>query len=253
VYIINSGEFVFKFPRSEEIKEQYKLEVAAYKLASQIETEIAIPNVKWEHPNLDYFGYKGILGDRLELSIENLTGDDRKLIGRQIGGFLKQLHELNLTEAPFMTLEKEIEQFTSKYQLSLPEIEKNFSPPEQEELASVFLKHYPSEILRLGIDKGFCHGDLGYWNIIYGTDGQLGIIDFGDIGYYDRSKDFIGINEEDVLNSALEKYGARDSLKEKVNLRRKILPILDLPYFIGKSNQEGIQRTIKRIRNTLLH
>ena len=39
-----------------------------------------------------------------------------------------------------------------------------------------------------------CHGDLGLWNIILNKK-QIGIIDFGDVGYYDSSIDFSGIGD----------------------------------------------------------
>lgn len=250
-YIINSGEIVFKFPRSEQVKNYYKLEIAGYKLARQIKSEVAIPQVKWEHHNLDYFGYQGIVGIPLEHKMKTLTPERRENLGKELGAFLKILHELKLDAAPMITLEKEVEEFQHKFQLGLPEIKKHFRESEQKEIQKLIFEIYPNKIMRLGTDKGLCHGDLGCWNMIYGNDGRLGIVDFGDIGYWDRSMDFIGINEEDVLNAALETYGDREVFREKIELRKHILPILDLVYFVSKNKQEGIQKTISKIREVI--
>ena len=55
-----------------------------------------------------------------------------------------------------------------------------------------------------------------------------------------------------MLDAVLSQYGDNKTLREKIVLRKQLLPILDLPYFIGKNNQEGIEKTIVRIRETAL-
>lgn len=150
-----------------------------------------------------------------------------------------------------MTLEQEIAEFQEKYRLGLPELKRHFTETEQATIEQMVFDIYPQKVIGLKMEQALCHGDLGYWNIIYGENHQVGIIDFGDLGYYDRSKDFIGVNEQKMLDAALSQYGDNDILREKIGLRQQILPILDLPYFIGKSNQEGIEKTIVRIRETI--
>jgi aminoglycoside phosphotransferase (APT) family kinase protein len=248
VYIINSGEFVFKFPRSEIVRKAYQQEIAGYKLAGQIKSAILVPEVRWEHPNNDYFGYEGIVGNTLEDQFHNLSEERKIEIGKDLGTFLKQLHDLKLEGIPTMTLEEEIAEFQEKYRIGLPELKRNFTETQQSQIERLVFEIYPKKVLGLKMDQALCHGDLGYWNIIYGKNDQVGIIDFGDLGYYDRSKDFIGVNEQKMLDAVLSQYGDNEILREKIGLRKKILAILDLPYFIGKNNQEGIQKTIMRIR-----
>lgn len=68
-----------------------------------------------------------------------------------------------------------------------------------------------------------CHGDLGYWNMVLREDGGIGVIDFGDIGHYDRSKDFIGFEDAEALDEALKVYGDSELLRQKVAIRQKVL------------------------------
>lgn len=251
VYIINSGEFVFKFPRSEIVRNAYPQEIAGYRLAGQIQSAIIVPDVRWVHPQNNYFGYEGIVGETLEDQFPNLPEKRKIKICRELGTFLKQLHDLKLEGVPTMTLEQEIAEFQEKYRLGLPELKRHFTETEQATIEQMVFDIYPQKVIGLKMEQALCHGDLGYWNIIYGENHQVGIIDFGDLGYYDRSKDFIGVNEQKMLDAALSQYGDNDILREKIGLRQQILPILDLPYFIGKSNQEGIEKTIVRIRETI--
>jgi aminoglycoside phosphotransferase (APT) family kinase protein len=100
----------------------------------------------------------------------------------------------------------------------------------------------------LGYDKALCYGDLGYWNLILTADGQVGVIDFGDIGYWDRSKDFIGLENEQILGEALVTYGDRPLLRDKIMVRQKALTLLDLPYYVGTRNAQGVAKTAEKIR-----
>jgi hypothetical protein len=54
-----------------------------------------------------------------------------------------------------------------------------------------------------------------------------------------------------VLDSALQKYGDSAILRKKIELRQRVLPILELPYHIGKNNKSAITETIQRIREKL--
>jgi hypothetical protein len=82
-------------------------------------------------------------------------------------------------------------------------------------------------------------------------DRQVGIIDFGDVGYYDHSKDFMGLGDPDLLEAALVAYGESKYLRRKIAVRQKILYILDLPFFIGKDDGVGIRKTVAKIKAIL--
>jgi hypothetical protein len=124
VYIINSGEFVFKFPRSEIVRKAYQQEIAGYKLAGQIKSAIIVPKVRWVNPDDDYFGYEGIVGETLADQFHNLSEARKFEIGRELGTFLRQLHDLKLEGIPTMTLEQEIAEFQEKYRIGLTELKR---------------------------------------------------------------------------------------------------------------------------------
>jgi len=247
VYIVNTGEAVFKFPRSDQVRNLYTHEIAGYKLLENINTDVILPTIKWEHENNDYFGYEGIVGTELDKVIKSLNSKEKRKIGRTIGSFLSQLHGLELPTNT-VSIQDEIDDYQNKYKLGLQVITRNFDYKEQQVLHQVFFEQLPSELKKLGSELALCHGDLGYWNMIYGVNGELGIIDFGDIRYFDISKDFIGLKDKEILECALEIYGEKSNLREKINLRKKILRILDLPFYIGKNDKKGIELTVESIR-----
>lgn len=248
VYIIHNGQYVFKFPRAETVKNEYAQEIALFKLLDKQATHVQVPKVRWTHPRNDYLGYEGIIGQEFTPLAAHMSIEVKRSIGRAIGSFLKQLHALNLHNARTMTVHDEIKEFQYKYGLALRVIERDFSQEEQAKLKALLYDEMPSELTQLGRDKALCHGDLGYWNMILKPDNHIGIIDFGDVGYYDRSKDFIGLQDNEILDQALGVYGDNPLLRQKITIRQKVLYILDLPFFIGKNDEQGITRTVAKIR-----
>ena len=74
------------------------------------------------------------------------------------------------------------------------------------------------------------------------------MIDFGDLGIVDRSKDFIGFEDPVMLSAALDAHGASAQLREKVAVRSLALPALDLPFYLGKGDAAGVAHCIDRLR-----
>ena len=248
VYIVGNGQFVVKFPRDDEVKREYVRELAVLRLLGQIECAVQVPKLRWWHPNNDYLGYEGIVGDEFAPVALHTGSSARKAIGRAVGSFLKRLHALNLDSARVVTVQDEIDEFQHKYRLSSAVITRDFTGDEQAKLASLIEEELPRELLRLGENPALCHGDLGFWNMILKDDGQIGIVDFGDTGYYDRSKDFMGLRDPELLDAALATYGDNEVLRRKIALRQKVLHILDLPFFIGKEDEVGISKTVSMIK-----
>lgn len=56
----------------------------------------------------------------------------------------------------------------------------------------------------------------------------------------------------EVLDAALEAYGDTAVLRQKIAVRRKILYIVDLPFFIGKEDEDGIKKTVSKIKSTIM-
>lgn len=275
VYMVGSGQIVFKFPRTPAVKKEYALELSAYKIAQQVATEfsprtqtphqqttsqIQIPSIRWQHPDLDYLGYIGIVGQPGEKVIPSLSTKEKQNIGTQLGRFLKEFQQ-HIADAPLFSPDVELAEFSRRMDDALPHLQRFLTADELAQITHLMQKEYPKRMQDLGFTKGLCHADLGYWNIIYApgshssthphAPGTLGIIDFGNVGYYDTSIDFAGMSDPEMLEAALTTYGGGVS-RQKIALRMKSLPLFDLHFFAGKNDEAGITDTIQRIRSTTL-
>ena len=252
VYLVNQGEYVVKFPRTDAVKEEYRREIVLLRQLEACHLPVLTPRILWTHPDQAYLGYAGIVGTSLDLLIHATTTEQRVAIGAQIGTFLQALHNLQLADGFAITLDDEIAEFHYKYGLGAAILARDLTTAERDRLDEVVLREMPAALKRLGTDVTFCHGDLGYWNMIVSENGQLGIIDFGDSGYYDCAKDFSALEDADLRESALLAYGADDLLRERIALRRRLLPVVDLPFYVGKQDEAGIAKTVARIRRNSL-
>eukprot|EP01117_Protostelium_nocturnum_P015854 TRINITY_DN6183_c0_g1_i1.p1 TRINITY_DN6183_c0_g1~~TRINITY_DN6183_c0_g1_i1.p1 ORF type:complete len:300 (-),score=56.12 TRINITY_DN6183_c0_g1_i1:12-839(-) len=251
VYIAEGGRFVVKFPRTEAAKEEYKNEIAVLRLVENCDLNIRVPKILWNSSANEYIGYQGIVGERYDSISEKVDGDVKRRIGKQLGEFLKKLHSLEVDGGRTVSIQDEIKDFQSKYRLALSVIQRDFSEEEQEKIRNLVFVEMPNEMERLGGEMKLCHGDLGYWNMILDDKGNIGVIDFGDAGYWDKSKDFIGMSDGETLDEAIKVYGDNEILRQKVAIRQKVLLLLDLPFFIGKGDKLGIQRTVAKIRSII--
>src|SRR5579864_2121485 len=166
VYIINGGQFVFKFPRAEAVKQEYRQEIAILRVLEHAECEVQVPKLRWIAANMDYIGYEGIRGTEFARVARETESATKVQIGHAIGGFLKRLHSITLDGARVMTIDDEIKEFQYKYRLGLPVIRRDFAKEEQATLKVLIDREMPSELRQLGSDPAVCHGDLGYWNLI---------------------------------------------------------------------------------------
>jgi aminoglycoside phosphotransferase (APT) family kinase protein len=251
-YIVNHGEAVFKFPRSTQTAEQYRYEIAALRVLEGLVSPVRTPRVRWEDPDLAYFGYEGIVGEPLSSRIAGYDTQTKTNVGQALGRFVKLLHAVELPDARTTDVEAEISNYDEKYQLAKPALVAAFSESELPGIERFFLGQLPAEMRRLGGELRLSHGDLGPWNIIVSPTAEVGVIDFGDVGYQDESKDFSGFGDDTILAAALESYGADAVLREKASLRIKAFPILDIPFYLGKHNQAGVDACVDLVRRVIL-
>ena len=106
----------------------------------------------------------------------------------------------------------------------------------------------PERSSQYGIEEVFCHGDLGYNNIIVSDQLEVGIIDFGDAGYLDKSYDFIGIEDDVMLDAAIFAYGGDSNLMDKVAIRRQLLPLMEMLFLIDRKDKVGIEKCAAKMR-----
>jgi Ser/Thr protein kinase RdoA (MazF antagonist) len=116
VYLVDGGRRVVKFPRSDATREEYIHEIAVLELLEGIESSIRVPRITHRGDNNDYMAYDGIVGTAFDMLPGEVAGHLQQSIGHDLGGFLKQLHQLQLDSARTMTLDDEIAQFQQKYE-----------------------------------------------------------------------------------------------------------------------------------------
>lgn len=225
VYVVEDGRFIVKFSRQASTESSFKKEIDVLELLKNGKWDVQFPKVRWVDASGRYVGFEGIVGRTLDTTSQDAI--DKVKYGRQLGGFLKKFHGLTLPHTQVVAIEDEIRHYQSKYATSQQVIKRHFTKNQQAQLKKLVYEIMPSEIRRLGSDKVLCHGDLAYWNIIVG-DGELGVIDFGAVGYYDRSKDFLCLEDDLLREHALREYGADECLRQKIAVRRAVLPLIDM-------------------------
>ncbi len=246
VYIINRGELVFKFARNNEVIKEYKSEILTYKYFEKKSFEVKLPVVKFQETNLRYFGYEGVIGQTLDKCIDNLSKKEKIIIGQRISEFLKVLHESNLPNLNKFDINYEEKEFFEKFCISEKFLKKNLTPEIFSAIEFFLREKIKNDIEKLNPNMKLCHGDLGLWNIIF-NENQIGIIDFGDVGYYDSSIDFSGIRDLVMYNSLVKNYGCNESMLKKIDIRKIILPILEIPYFLEQNNKIELRNNLSLI------
>lgn len=253
VYSFDNGKYFFKFPRSEKIQRRYKYEIAAIKSLADMHTRTVQPKILWEHPEDAYFGYEGVSGSPLSELIGSLDVTQKQAIGQALGDFLKQFHAVKLPGARTVSLGDESKQIQRWYEDYRPTIIQHFTDNEQKRLHKLVYEIWPAKLLELSSDPVLSHGDLHFENILYGQNGAVGIIDFGDVAYYDRSKDFLELdNDQLVFKPLLKVYGYDDPrLMEKIAVRQNMIQVINLGFHAGKGDSANTEITVNKIKRYL--
>ena len=250
-YLYNNGEVVYKFPRSDQVSDDYHKEIAALVLLNNVDCPVATQRFKSYGPN-GSFSYYGLVGTQLSVKLPELDRDQKRAVGSALGRFISCIQGLGLADVPHVTAHQEAVEYAEKYALAKPVISSVFSAKDQTTIATFFMEQMPSEVARLGEDLRLCHGDLGSYNVILDDRDAPGIIDFGNVGYYDTSKDFIDLGDHDVLEGALAAYGSDDTLRQKVAIRAIALQAVDIVYYMAKKDSVGVGQTADRLRALLI-
>ncbi len=249
-YSINNDEYIFKFPRTDEAAASYKQEIAVLKLLESTHLSLMTPIVKWEDSHCAYFGYIGVPGSSIKSHIKQLPTLLKEQIGASLGRFLKQLHALKPIGVAHTTLQQEITNYQDNYQQGLGILTPSFTEMELKELEHFFYDDLPSQMTKLGYAPKFCHGDLLLNNILIDSHDQIGVIDFGNAGYYDQAKDFSNLWDDTIRSTALKAYGPNETLSNKIDLRSRALPVSSLSFYINQQDNDGIEKELRNIRKT---
>ena len=241
VYIIDGGKIVFKFPRNAKFREECRHEVAALKLLQDQKFCLSVPVLNWTAEDNSYFGFYGVIGKPLREVINGISGKQKVDIGTQIGEFLRQLHGIkNYGDMKAQTLEEQALEYQNWYKKGRDLLMEFFSETELFRI-DVFFSHEVPKCMTGTNGLVFCHGDLDYNNTLIDSKNQVGIIDFGDAGLYDRSQDFRGIDDEILRDSMLKAYGGGEVIsKMAAETTSKMIDVLNLIYCIENNYIDGV-------------
>lgn len=247
-FVINNGELVFKFPRKNDV--EYKTEIENLNYINSLNLGVKLQRVAFSSQTNEYLGIYGVLGNSLEEI--DLNEDQLKDVGRQLGVFLKKLHNVKNYEGKPCRLNDEIKAWQQRVESVKDFIKETFSLDEQEIINNLMFDYLPKKLNQLGENLVFSHGDLGDGNIFIESTGNVGVIDFNESGCLDEAGDFMDVSSDIIRNEMLNSYGADKNLREKVELRIDIRPLIVLKAYLTRDNKEIINNLVNKIRKTLI-
>ena len=246
-YVIRNGEIIFKFKKHPDVS--YENEIRLLDFLNSENLNVNLQRVGWISPDDSYVGLYGVKGKAAEHL--SLSDEEKLSVGRQLGVFLKKLHSLSPDHTGSFSVEEEISAWQERFLKSAKIMTEYFTSEEMEKLHSFVFEKAPKELTALGEKQVFSHADLGEGNIFLDDNGKVGVIDFNESAYADEAADFMDIEDDSICNALLEAYGADDTLREKVKIRRLIRPLFVIETY-SQRGQKAVEKYIDRIRQTLL-
>lgn len=250
IYLFDQGRYVIKFPRKESVKTEYYYEAKTYDLLKS-QTILATPRLVELGKNASYLAYEGVQG----VNFESYGKADESLyqkMGWKLGEFLSWLHSQKVENYPEQNLDELQSELVHKFNLVKSVVSNRLSNEQMKKLENFVLDGYVSELSRFIQESVFCHGDLGPWNLVIQEREEIGVIDFGDSGFYDRSVDFSSLNNAAILGACLDSYGSDPVLERAVSLRCLMLPVVELPYYHGKGRMKEFELNLYKIEQNMI-
>lgn len=242
-YVINNGEIIFKFRKNPSVSYKNEIELLSFLNAQSF--GVNLQRVAFISPDDSYLGLYGVKG----FCIENkeLTEETKQSIGTQLGEFLKKLHSLSPHCNSNCSLDFELTAWQERFMKSLPIISRYFTEAETENLKLFMIEEAPKKLLSLGENYVFSHADLGEGNIFLDENGRVGVIDFNESGYADEAADFMDIEDDIICEAALESYGADETLRKKVRIRRLLRPLFVIETYAVRGDKAA-EKYINQIK-----
>ena len=245
-YIIDNGRIVFKFKKWPEIS--YKNEAKALDYVNTLNSNVKIQRVNWISKEDNYLGVFGVVGKCLEDS--DIPKDKIENYGKQIGAFLKTLHNANPEDAETLTIEQEISIWQKKYERSKDIIKEYFTDQDIEKMDGFIYSELPTKLHTLGEKMVFSHSDIRLANIFVDETDTIGIIDFSEAAYQDEAADFMDLEDDKLREEILRTYEANDVLRQKVTLRRIVHPMFIIGTYRDRSKDQ-IMYFVSKLRKWL--
>lgn len=197
-FVIND-EYIFRFPKREEVKKQLEKEIEMLPKIKR-HLSLAIPEFKFISPTLSFAGHIKITG--IPLSYKRYHSLEKKYqlsIQHSLSDFLKQLHHIPLSELQNCRLE--VMNLREEYSNNLSSA-KQFIYPDISESKQNITSHlfdaYLNDPSHFNYEPALIHNDLSKDHILFdpSTGHLLGIIDFGDAAIGDPDYDFMYLLNE---------------------------------------------------------
>lgn len=251
VYLVDDGKFVFKFLKSKKYQKELEHEINILRLLKEYKFNLKIPLLHCVGKNNAYAGFCGIAGKSMTTEvIDELSEAQKRKIGAQIGLFLKQLHAIDYNgESP--NNENDAMDWLQKSFRKRKHLLKKYFNDGELGIIEKLVTSFPQKAVELGAEQVFCHCDLGYNNILLTRNIEVGIIDFGDAGIYEKSQDFAGLEDDIILDSAIIAYGGDKILREKIAIRRQLLPLMEMLFLFDRKDSEGAEKCAQKIKSNL--
>jgi len=250
VYFVSGADIVYKFPRTKKIGDDYNHEIAIINAINNHQINIKIPQIVCIGKDNAYYAYRAIKGLLLSEMSSTLDEPTKVKIGSLLGDFLKILHAVKVENSRKKSVDDEISQLQKWSKVALRYIDSKTNKQTYNAILNHVQSTLPNALRAFNKTEGLCHGDFHGGNIIIHND-SIGVIDFGDVAYMDTSKDFIGIEDDVILNAMYLAYGVNDEFKQKVTTRKHIFDYIRLSANIGKKDWDGADRVVKRIIESL--
>ena len=246
-FVVDNGKLVFKFPRRADVS--YETEIDNLNYINSLELGVNLQKVAYSSDSNEYLGIYGVIGNSLEEV--KLSEDEQRKVGKQLGLFLKKLHQIKEHNGTPCTLKSEIEAWQNRVKFVNDFITKTFSSKEQKIINALMFEYIPSKLNALGESLVFSHGDLGDGNVFVDENLKVGVIDFNESGLLDEAGDFMDISSDIIREEMLNAYGATQDLREKVEIRRDIRSLIVLKPYLTRNNPQVISELVGNIRHTL--
>jgi aminoglycoside 2''-phosphotransferase len=254
-YVLNvNGEYIFRFPRREEIREAQAKEI---RLLPELSKSLSLPIPKFEYilqgSNLQNcaVGYRKIPG--VPLSKALLVSPE---IARQLGEFLTVLHRFPIEHTRQLGVPgNTIADWLKKYVVFYTWVKDNVFPLLTDSVCARWVQiweNFLDDPVNFTHPAVLIHGDLGLEHILCNPELKTvtGIIDWEDTCIGDQALDFVGLfceGGQDFIEVVLQYYRNEvdENLFTRIQFYTRIVPFHEVQYGLLTGDDVHFQNGIK--------
>jgi len=254
-FIVN-GDFIFRFPKSAEIKESFRKEIALLpKIKSSLHLDI--PHFDFISKEIRFVGYKIIPGKFLTSKIyRSLKTASQVNIQKILARFLSQLHKNNLLFLfdCGLTVMNYYEEYSDNLERAKQLIFPNIPASKRKIIVQLF-DGYLNNKSNFKYNPSLIHNDFSQDHILFeNSSGKItGIIDFGDTAIGDPDYDFMYLLDNygsDFVSGVANFYGYKNDkeLFDKLNFFSLANKIQILIGSIQNEEEDDVKEGYKKLK-----